>query len=179
MLASPQPHAALAYPTDLPYCSCFEQEWGEKLKISLPADDDQAMFMMDEEPPLGDKWPNPATRLPEPAPNLAGGIASQVPSYGEGFNTSWPNAQEYFEVPPPAPNIHSKPCNGQSPFVEWGDSCTDASTMVTYGETTVKSHCGKATKPRPFIPWKDVNFHGSHVRWKKGLDTTMSNHVAH
>src|SRR5687767_9832130 len=29
------------------------------------------------------------------------------------------------------------------------------------------------------MPWKDVDFHGTHVGWKKGLDITTLNIVAH
>ena len=73
---------------------------------------------------------NPSTKLPDPAPNLADGIASLVPVHGENFKSSWPK-QEYFEVPPPAPNIHAKLCKGISTFLLWGAINTSTISIVS------------------------------------------------
>jgi hypothetical protein len=102
------PNVTLMQPTDPPYCCCSEQEWGETVQAPLLVGNSQDPSTVEDTPTRHDKLLNPATKLPDPAPNLAD-IASQFLVHGESFKTPWPK-QQYFEVPPPAPNIHVKTC---------------------------------------------------------------------
>ena len=133
--------------------------------------------IFDEAPAGSDKWINPAIKLPEPAPNLEYMIVPPVLVDGETIEAPR-SKSEHLEVLPPAPNIHSKTCIGQPPTELWGDTHTPFFNAFINGEPSFELHSGKNTKSRLLIPWKDVNFHGSHVRWKNGLDITKLTHVA-
>jgi hypothetical protein len=97
VLATPKPNVSLLQPTDPPYYCCYEQEWKVTIQAPLLADNSQDPSTMEDAPTGHDKLINPATKLPDPAPNLANEIASQVIVHGESFKTPWPK-QEYLEV---------------------------------------------------------------------------------
>jgi hypothetical protein len=76
VLATPLPNVSLMQPIDPPYYCCCEQEWGETMQTTLLADNSQDPSTMEGAPTRHDKLLNPATKLPDPAPNLANEIAS-------------------------------------------------------------------------------------------------------
>ena len=99
------------------------------MQIILLADNRQDPSTVEDAPTRHDKQLNPATKMSDPAHNLADEIASLVLVHGESFKTPWPK-QEYFEVTPPAPNIHVKTCKGQIPCLLWGDTNTSTTSIV-------------------------------------------------
>jgi hypothetical protein len=132
MPATPPPNVTLMQPTDPPYyCCCCEQEWGETVQAPLLVGNSQDPSTVEDAPTRHDKLLNPATKLPDPAPNLAD-IASLVSVHGESFKTPWPK-QEYFEVPPPEPNIHVKTCKEQFLYLLYGNTNTSITGIVLLG----------------------------------------------
>ena len=86
---TPPPNVTMMQPADPPYCCCLEQEWGETVQAPLLVGNKQDTSTVEDAPTRHDKLINPATKLPDPAPNLAE-IASQVIAHGESFKNPWP-----------------------------------------------------------------------------------------
>src|SRR5687768_8039014 len=120
--------------------------------------------MVDKAPAGGDKWINPATVLPDQAPNLDELIVDSELIYGESIKSPHLESRDNLDVLLPSPNIHSRPSNGSPLSVIWGGINTSTDNVNNNGETVPESHNGQTTKPRMFTPWEDVCFHGSHVR---------------
>ena len=78
LIATPPPNVTLMQPTDPPYCCCCEQGWGETMQIPLLVGNSQDPSTVEGTPMRHDKLLNPFTKLPDPAPYLADGIASLV-----------------------------------------------------------------------------------------------------
>ena len=133
MLATPKPNVTLVQLTDPPYCCYCDQEWGETMQTPLLFGDGQDPSKIKEAPSRSDKLLNPTTKLSDPAPSLADKTASQASVHGECVKIPWPK-QEYFEVPPPAPNIHAKTGKRQLPIILWGNTNTSTTTILLWGD---------------------------------------------
>src|SRR5688500_5526375 len=83
VLATLPPNVTVVQPTDPPYCCWCDQEWGETMQTPLLVGNSQDLFTVEHTPARHDKILNPATKLPDPVPNLADEIASQVLVHGE------------------------------------------------------------------------------------------------
>ena len=113
-----------------------------------------------------DWWTNPLVLLPNPAPNLANGNGNQVTVHGETNRIMLcQDNSGYFEVPPPAPNIHLKPSDGQSPFASWRIACHGIGIVTRHKKIPDKAWSGL------FVPWEDAHFHGFRAHWMSQIET--------
>jgi hypothetical protein len=124
------------------------------------------LSMWDEVQARCGQWTKPLVLFPDPAPNLAHGDGHQLAVHGEINRIMLcQDKSGYFEVPPPAPNIHLKPSDRHSLFVSWRIACCGIGIATRHKKTQDKAWSG------PFVPWENAHFHGSHVHWRSQLET--------